>query len=125
MYTDEQYIQFVKKHQSRRKVYSIFSFVLGCGLLIYLHYFLTLPENFNSNVFGIEYMLLEGKEITKTEINSIKSIFESSQIIYTNYGLVMGGAYLAAFNLIVYAIYSFFGGRKEKLLIKLYENKNA
>jgi len=125
MYSDTQFIEIVKSRHAKRKIYSLFFFLVACGLFIYLHYFVSPKESAISNLLSLEYTLVEGNTLTENEASSIKSILRNSNIIFLNYGLVLGAAYFTVINILAYSVYLFFGSRKDRLLIKLHAGENA
>ena len=125
MNTDDKYIESVKKHYARRKIHAFILIVISFALFIYLLQFSALLNTFQANKSIISSILLEGKKTTKTEIKLIETQFVLLGLVYKNYGIALGASLFAAFNILVYALYLFFGCRKDRLLIKYYEKKNA
>ncbi len=125
MYSDEKYIESIRKNYAKRKIHAVILVVISFGLSLYVYSLTEYPSKLNSTILDIDYLFIEGEKITMQEIKSVKSHLELSEILYTYYGMVMGAFALIVLNTLGYAIYLVFGSRKERLLIKLYENKKA
>ena len=121
MISDDKYIEIVKRNYSRRKKTGVFILVLAITMTIFMFYGVnTLQEDNNSLVQSL-IPKNTGHTYTETDYYLTKSVNALTEAFSTKIGIFIGSTAVTITLMFIESLMLLFGGRKEYLLIKYYE----
>jgi len=121
MISDEKYIENVKRNYIRRKKTGLFILALALIMSAFLYYGVEQARKNNNELVQSLIPKNIGYTYTKTDYELMRSITTLADVFGTKIGMFMGSTSVTIVFLFMESLVLLFGGRKEYLLIKYYE----
>ena len=123
--TDDEYIEKVKRNYSYRKIIAIISLVIAALFGGLSYYAAEISQEKNSELIKSILPTQIGAPNTEVDIQTIEAAVDLAQTTGNKTGRLVGTSNITIGVLIGYALALLFGGRKERLLIKYYEQSKT
>ncbi|WP_144777382.1 hypothetical protein [Marinobacter maritimus] len=123
--TDDQYIDRIRKYHARRKVIGVVGIVISLIVAVASYLGHQALQNSVDERLEARMFLAEGRLVEKSDISNIESLLDISHALGVRNGSLLAQSLTGAGVLCVFCIFYVFGGRKERLLLRYYDQATS